>query len=64
MDARAINRQIRGQLDSITAADAAWCKQPLAAVQQRLKKRQPVGLFYGDANMSMSCLDSGNWPER
>ena len=42
MDARAINRQIKSQLDSISAVDAAWCRQRLAAVQQRLKKRQPV----------------------
>ncbi len=42
MDARSINRQIKSQLDTIMIADAAWCRQRLNSVQQRMKRRQPV----------------------
>jgi ATP-dependent helicase HrpA len=40
MNADGIIREIRGQLDSIMVADAAWCRQRLAVAQKRLGKKQ------------------------
>ncbi|HET6592390.1 MAG TPA: ATP-dependent RNA helicase HrpA, partial [Xanthomonadales bacterium] len=35
-------RKARAQLDSVMAADAAWCRRRLATVQRRLHQGQPV----------------------
>jgi len=47
MEARAVIREIRSQLDSIMAFDAAWCRKRLHAVQRRQKERKPVDQLLG-----------------
>ena len=42
MEARVIIREIRSQLETIMASDAAWCRKRLHAIQQRRKERKPV----------------------
>ena len=43
MEAAVIIREIRSQLDTIMADDAAWCRKRLHTIQQRLKTHKPVG---------------------
>jgi ATP-dependent helicase HrpA len=42
VDPHAAIRQARASLEDITAADAAWCRQRLAAIQRRAGRGQPV----------------------
>jgi len=43
VDPRAVIRQARAQLDSVMAADAAWCRKRLAALERRLQRGQDPG---------------------
>ncbi len=47
MDAPVIMREIRSQLDSIMASDAAWCRKRLHAIQRRQKEHKPVDQLLG-----------------
>ncbi|MCW8872860.1 MAG: hypothetical protein OQK01_09620, partial [Xanthomonadales bacterium] len=42
MNPRTLMRKARAELDTVMAADAAWCRQRLAAIGRRLQKGQAV----------------------
>ena len=47
MDVPVIIREIRSQLDSIMASDAAWCRKRLHAIQRRRTEHKPVDQLLG-----------------
>jgi ATP-dependent helicase HrpA len=43
VDPHTVIRKARGQLDTVMAADAAWCRKRLAALERRLQRGQEPG---------------------